>query len=103
MDIRHAVGVKVGIPEATLAALDEYRTSPAFTERERVALEFCEQVTRDDLAVSDSCFVRLREHFSEAQVLEVVAVVGYQIFASKFAKAFALTPQGFAPPKFTPV
>jgi alkylhydroperoxidase family enzyme len=96
MEIRHAVGVKVGIPEATLAALDEYRTSPAFTERERVALEFCEQVTRDDLAVSDSCFVRLREHFSEAQVLEVVAVVGYQIFASKFAKAFALAPQGFA-------
>jgi alkylhydroperoxidase family enzyme len=103
MDIRHAVGVKVGISEATLAALDEYRTSPAFTERERVALEFCEQVTRDDLAVSDPCFARLREHFSEAEVLDVVAVVGYQIFASKFAKAFALAPQGFAPPKFTPV
>jgi alkylhydroperoxidase family enzyme len=98
MDIRHAVGVKVGIPEATLAALDEYRTSPCFTERERAALEFCEQVTRDDLAVSDACVVRLREHFSEAEVLEVVSVVGYQIFASKFAKAFALAPQGFASP-----
>ncbi|MGH7312576.1 MAG: carboxymuconolactone decarboxylase family protein [Candidatus Rokuibacteriota bacterium] len=98
MDIRHAVGVKVGIPEATLAALDEYRTSPHVTERERVALEFCEQVTRDDLAVSDACFARLRAHFSEVEVLDVVSVVGYQIFASKFAKAFALAPQGFSSP-----
>jgi|SRR5262245_10747771 len=99
MDIRHAVGVTAGIPDATLAALDEYRTSSQFSERERVALEFCEQVTRDDLEVSDACFARLREHFTEAEVLEVVFAVGYQIFASKFAKAFALAPQGFVPGK----
>jgi alkylhydroperoxidase family enzyme len=99
MDIRHAVGVTAGIPDATLAALDEYRNSPHFSERERVALEFCEQVTRDDLEVTDACFARLREHFTEAEVLEVVFAVGYQIFASKFAKAFALAPQGFGPGK----
>jgi hypothetical protein len=39
---------------------------------------------------------RVREHFSEAEILELVFVVGYQIFASKFAKAFRLAPQGFA-------
>ncbi len=86
----------MGIPEETLATLDEYRTSPHFTERERAALEFTEQVTRDDLEVSDACFARLREHFTEAEVLEIVFIGGYQIFASKFAKAFALAPQGFA-------
>lgn len=98
MDIRHAVGVKAGIPETTLAGLAEYRTSPYFTARERAALEFTEQVTRDDVEVSDACFARLREHFSQAEVLEVVFVAGYQIFASKFAKAFALAPQGFSSP-----
>ena len=77
MDIRHAVGVKVGIPDATLAGLDDYRASGHFTERERAALEFCEQVTRDDRDVSDRCFARLREFFSEAEVLEIVFVVGY--------------------------
>lgn len=92
------MGVRVGIPEAALAGLDDYRSSPAFTERERVALEFCEQVTRDGLDVSDACFARLREHFSEAEVLEIVFVVGYQIFASTFAKAFRLAPQGFSRP-----
>jgi hypothetical protein len=33
MDIRHAVGVKVGIAGSKLAALAEYRTSPEFSER----------------------------------------------------------------------
>jgi hypothetical protein len=28
--------------------------------------------------------------------VELVFVIGYQIFASKFAKTFRLTPQGFA-------
>jgi hypothetical protein len=46
--------------------------------------------------VSDRCFARLREFFSEAEVLEIVFVVGYQIVASKFAKAFRLAPQGFS-------
>ena len=31
-----------------------------------------------------------------AEVLEIVFVVGYQIVASKFAKAFRLAPQGFS-------
>ena len=74
MDIRHAVGVKAGVPEVTLAALDDYSTSPLFTARERAALELCERMTRDDREVSDACFARLREHFSETEALDVVAV-----------------------------
>jgi alkylhydroperoxidase family enzyme len=96
MDIRHAVGVKVGIPSEKLAALDEYRTSPHFSERERTALAFAEAIVRDDQDVSDDCFGRVRQHFSEAETLELTFIVGYQTFASKFAKAFQLVPQGFS-------
>jgi len=96
MDIRHAVGVKEDIDEATLAALPNWRASDRFTERERVALELTEEIVDDDREVSDACFARVREHFSEADVLELVFVIGYQVFASKFAKAFRLAPQGFA-------
>jgi len=96
MDIRHAVGVRVGIPEEKLAALGEYRESPHFTEREKTALEFSEQITRDDQEVSDACVARLREHFSEPEIVELTFIVGYQTFASKFAKAFQLAPQGFS-------
>jgi alkylhydroperoxidase family enzyme len=97
MDIRHAVGVKAGIAEPKLAALDDYRSSPHFDGRERAALEFGERIVRDDLDVTDDCFARLREHFDEAEIVELAGIVGYQSFASKFAKAFSLAPQGFSP------
>jgi alkylhydroperoxidase family enzyme len=96
MDIRHAVGVKNGVPAEVLADIRRYRESPHFTARERVALEFCERITRDDLEISDGCRARLREHFSEAEVVELTFIIGYQTFASKFAKAFRLESQGFS-------
>ena len=96
MDIRHAVGVKEGIDAETLAALPHWRESDRFTARERAALALAEAMVRDDRDVTDACFAAVREHFSEADTVELTFVIGYQIFASKFAKAFRLAPQGFA-------
>jgi len=96
MDIRHAVGVKVGVPEEKLSDVAMYRENPRFDERERAALEFCERTIRDDLEMSDECLVRLRQHFAAADIVELAFIVGFQAFASKFAKAFKLTPQGFS-------
>ena len=59
-------------------------------------MEFCERTIRDDRAVSDECLIRLREHFSQAEIVELTFIIGYQTFASKFAKAFRLVPQGFS-------
>src|SRR3954464_4643341 len=98
MDIRHAVGVQEGIDAETLAALPGWRESDRFSARERAALVFCERLVRDDLDVSDDCFAALREHFAEGDTVELVFVIGYQIFASKFAKAFRPAPQGFSTP-----
>jgi alkylhydroperoxidase family enzyme len=90
------VGVKAGIPEAKLAALAECETSPRFSERERAALAFATAIVRDDRAVTHEHWVRLRAHFAEPEIVELVFAVGYQTFASQFAKAFDLLPQGFS-------
>ncbi|MGH7913814.1 MAG: carboxymuconolactone decarboxylase family protein [Candidatus Binataceae bacterium] len=96
MDIRHAVGVKVGVPAEKLSDVVTYQESPHFNERERAALEFCERTIRDDREMSEECLVRLRQHFAAAEIVELTFIIGYQTFASKFAKAFRLTPQGFS-------
>jgi alkylhydroperoxidase family enzyme len=96
MDIRRAVGAKQGVPVEKLDALSDHATSDRFTARERAALAYAEAIVREDREVTDACVARLREHFSEAEVVELTFIVGYQTFASKFAKAFRLTPQGFA-------
>jgi alkylhydroperoxidase family enzyme len=90
------VGVKVGIPGTKLTALAEYEMSPAFSAREHAALEFATAIVRDDREVTDEDWARLRQHFSEPEVVELVFAVGYQTFASTFAKAFQLPPQGFS-------
>jgi alkylhydroperoxidase family enzyme len=96
MDIRRAVGAKQGIPVDKLDALSDYSTSERFTARDRAALAYAEAIVREDREVTDACVARLREHFSEGEVVELTFIVGYQTFASKFAKAFRLSPQGFA-------
>jgi hypothetical protein len=87
MDIRHAVGVRKGVSAEKLTDILRYRESPRYSERERAALDFCERITRDDLDVSEECLARLREHFTEPEVVELTFIIGYQTFANKFAKA----------------
>ena len=94
MDIRHAVGVKVGVPAEKLADVLVFQESPRFSARERAALHFCERITRDALEVSEECLARVREHFTGAEIVELTFIIGYQTFASKFAKAWKLMPQG---------
>ena len=96
MDIRHAVGVKKGVPPETLADVLVYEDSPHFSQRERIALQFSEQITRGDLEVSEDCLRRVRETFTEPEIVELTFIVGFQTFASKFAKAWGLAPQGFS-------
>ena len=96
MDIRHAVGVRIGVQPEKLGKVLTSATSPLFSERERAALQFSERITRADLDVSEDCLARVREHFTEAEIVELTFIVGYQTFASKFAKAWRLAPQGFS-------
>jgi alkylhydroperoxidase family enzyme len=86
MDIRHAVGVRIGVQPEKLDKVLTFAARPLFSERERAALQFSEQITRADLDVSEDCLARVREHFTEAEIVELTFIVGYQTFASKFAK-----------------
>jgi alkylhydroperoxidase family enzyme len=86
----------MGVPTAKLADTLTFRESPHFSERERAALQFCERITRDDLEVSEESPAQVRRHFTEAEIVELTFIIGYQTFASKFAKAWRLAPQGFS-------
>ena len=90
--------MKAGIHATKLAALNRFETDPQFSERERAALAFATAIVRDDLEVTDACWTRVREHFSEPETVELMFAVGFQTFATQFAKAFQLAPQGFSQP-----
>ncbi|MEL7157879.1 MAG: hypothetical protein AAFN30_14970 [Actinomycetota bacterium] len=51
----------------------------AFTEREKLAIEFGERYAIDHTAMDDAFFERVRAHFSDAEVLELTMIAGYAV------------------------
>jgi uncharacterized peroxidase-related enzyme len=72
----HTAGgaVHSGQPDK-LAAVWEYRTSPLFSAAERVALDFALAAASVPNDVTDELFAELRKHYSENQIVDMVAVI----------------------------
>jgi uncharacterized peroxidase-related enzyme len=73
-----------GVEERKLAAVWEYRTSPLFSEAERVALDFALAAASVPNDVTDEMFARMRGHWSENQIVEIAAVVAYFGFLNRW-------------------
>jgi AhpD family alkylhydroperoxidase len=70
VDIGRAYAVSTGLGLDKTEALADWRTSRAFSERERAALGFVEEATRQK-RVSDETFAALRRHFDDRQIAEI--------------------------------
>ena len=75
------------------AAVGEWRGSALFSERERLALEYAEAVTRTE--VTDELVVRLRPHFTEDAIVELTGLAAFQNMSAKFNAALDIPSQGF--------
>jgi len=71
MDIGRSFTIKASMNEAKFDALDQFRTSPLFSEAERAALDYVTELTKEK-KVSPDNFARLSRHFSERQICEIV-------------------------------
>ena len=74
MDIGRYFAVKASMNQAKFDALNEYKTSPLFSEAERAALDYVTELTRDKKVYPET-FARLSKHFSERAICEIVHVV----------------------------
>ncbi|MBI4607728.1 MAG: hypothetical protein HY726_01810 [Candidatus Rokubacteria bacterium] len=82
MTTRYALGKAQGITEELVAALSEYEAGP-FSEREKVALRYADQMYYDHHKVDDALFDALRRHFGEEEILELSWVIGEFIALGK--------------------
>jgi len=69
-DISRSMVIRENLEIEKFNAILEYRTSPLFSGRERAALAFAEEATRNR-RVSDATFEALRDHFSEWEIVEI--------------------------------
>jgi uncharacterized peroxidase-related enzyme len=73
-----------GVEDEKLAAVWEYRTSPLFSAAERVALDFALAAASVPNDVTDAMFAGMRKHWSENQIVEIVACVAYFGFLNRW-------------------
>ena len=81
--------------EARLADVAGWRDSPLFSEPEKVALEYAERMTITSQSIDDALFARLKQHYTEAQIVELTAAIAFENFRSKFNPALGIEAQGF--------
>jgi AhpD family alkylhydroperoxidase len=79
IDMARALAVREHKDLAKVDAVLRYRTDPRFTAKERAALTYAEEATRNK-AVSDATFESLRQHFNEREIVEITWVNAFQNF-----------------------
>lgn len=74
MHVREAL--EIGEDARRLYTISAWRDTPFFTGAERAALELTEVVTRiSEGGVPDDVYARVREHYSEAQYLDLLLLI----------------------------
>ena len=74
MDIGRSFAVKASMNEAKFDALEQYSTSFLFAEKERAALDYATELTRNK-KVNPETFARMSRYYSEREICEIVWLV----------------------------
>lgn len=78
-----------GVSDENLQAVWTYASSPLYTERERVALDFALAAAAQPNEVTDELFARLRAHWSEGEIVEILGVVAMFGFLNRWNDSMA--------------
>ncbi|MBU6408856.1 MAG: carboxymuconolactone decarboxylase family protein [Verrucomicrobia bacterium] len=73
-DIGRTFAINAKMNEAKFDAVEQYRTSALFSEKERAALDYVTELTVDK-KVNPDTFARLVRHYSEREICEIVWLV----------------------------
>jgi alkylhydroperoxidase family enzyme len=95
LDLGSQICRNSGFSDDELLALPRYRESDLFTEREKTALDYAVAVMRTPVEVTDELFARAKEHFSDAQIVEITALLTV-VNLDRFNAAFRIGPAGFS-------
>ena len=75
---------QLGVDAKKIAAVFEFETSPLFTNAERAVLRVAWHGALQPNAVTDRDFEALRAHFSDREIVEIVAVLSLYGFLNRW-------------------
>ena len=91
MDIVPAIGRElnaVSIDE--IKAVSNFRDSKLFSESEKVALEYAEEMTKAPVEISNDLFDRLKNHFDEGQIVELTSSIAFENYRARLNHALGI-------------
>ena len=83
MDINAAVGGKAGLTRGKIEVALCLTDAVSLSERERAALEYADRVSATPVDVPDEFFARLRQLFSEREIVELTAQIASENYNAK--------------------
>jgi AhpD family alkylhydroperoxidase len=84
-----------GLDVDRLKDIDDYATSPRYTEDERAAIAYADAMTTDPHTVTDEQIADLKRRFGDDGVVELTYQIGVENMRARMYSALGITEQGF--------
>jgi len=81
---------RVGMDEAKLEAVIDYKTSPLFNEAERVALDYAVAAASQPNGVTGELMGKMKQHWTDAQIVEITGVIALNGFLNRWSDTLAV-------------
>jgi alkylhydroperoxidase family enzyme len=91
MKARYAGARHAGATEEKIAAIED-EASTLLSARERAAVRYADKLATDHHNVTDALWAELRQHFSEAEIIELTVHVTLYIGLGRFNEVIGLDP-----------
>jgi uncharacterized peroxidase-related enzyme len=83
---------KLGYSDVQIAELPRFENSDSFTEREKTALRLAERLTRNERPLNDEELTKLKAHFTEGEIVELMTASGLFNYFNRFNNLLAMEP-----------
>jgi alkylhydroperoxidase family enzyme len=97
VDINSAVGRKAGLTDEKLLAVTRNDLT-VFSDVERLLIELADAMAATLANVSDDLYARLRQQFSEEQLLELGAHIAFENYRARLNRVFDVESDGLYTP-----
>lgn len=96
IDMGSQVARRHGLSDEELLALPDYRDSRLFDAVDKLVLDYSVAMSNTPVEVPDEMFGRLREHFSDKQIIELTHVIALENHRGRFNLALGVGSADFS-------
>jgi 4-carboxymuconolactone decarboxylase len=96
IDLGSQIARQWGISDAELLALPHYRTSPLFSELDKLVLDYAVAMSRTPAAATDALVAELRRRLDDRQIVELTHFIALENMRGRFNSALGIGQTGFS-------